>query len=76
MRIFLRIFLGVIEHLGPIVTLLDDFVSEGSASSMVPAITIMDLPHYSSGFLWTGASQIRVGVQFGIRLLVHEVSEE
>ena len=73
---FLHIYLDVIKRLGPIVPLFDDFISKGSASRMVPTITIMDLLHYYSGFLLTEASQVCVGVQFGIRLLVHEVSKE
>ena len=43
---------------------------------MVLAITIIDLLHYSSGFLRSKASHVWVGVQFGIRFLVHEVFEE
>jgi len=70
LQIFLHIFLGVIEHLGSIVLMVDDLVSERSTSRMVPAITIMDLLQYSYGFLWIEASQVRVRVQFGIRFLV------
>ena len=39
----LHIFLGVTEHLGLVVPLVDGFVSEGSASSVVPAVAIINL---------------------------------
>jgi len=43
---------------------------------MVRTVTIMNLLHYPYGFLRTEASQIWVRVQFEIRFLVHEDSEE
>jgi len=51
----LHIFLGIIEHLGPVVSLVHDFVSEGSTSCVVPTVAIMDLLHHAPGFLWPEA---------------------
>ena len=39
---------------------------------MVLIVVIVNLLHYYSGFLRTEASQVWVGMQFGIKLLVQE----
>ena len=51
LRAFFHVFLGVIEYPGPVVSLLDGFMSEGSTSNVVPTVTIMNVLHHASGFL-------------------------
>jgi len=54
--------LGVIEHLGPIVPLVNGFVGEGSPSSMISIVIIVDFLHYPPYLLRSEASQVWVGV--------------
>ena len=66
----LHIILGVIEHFGPVIPLIDDLVSEGAGSRMIPKIFVMDFPHYSLSFVWIETSQIQVGVETIVGFLV------
>jgi len=72
----LHILLGIIEHFGPIVPLVDGFVGEGSTSDMVFTIAIVDFLHHLLDFVRPEAPQIRVGVQLGVRLYIHDVSQD
>ena len=56
--------------------MVDGFVSERPVSYMVPIITIMDLLHYPPSFLRIESSHVWVGVQFGIKLFIQDVSQE
>ena len=49
----LHIFLCIMEHLGPIVSLVDGFIGEGSADCMIPTVTVVDLLHYLLYFVWS-----------------------
>jgi len=63
----IHISLGVNEHLGPVIPLIDDLVDEGATFRMIPTIAIVDfLYHFSR----TVTSQIRVGVEIGVEFLV------
>ena len=66
LRTFLHIFFGIIEHLGPITPLVDDFMGKRSATDMVPTIFFVDLLHYPLGFVRFEAPQVWIGVQLGV----------
>ena len=64
-----HIIFGVIEHLRPVVPVVDDFVGEGVSSCVVPTVVVDFLDH-SPSFVWPETSQIWVGVEAGIRFHV------
>jgi len=74
--ILLHIFFGIIEHVGPIVSLVDDFVGMGPTPDMFPTVAIVDLLHCPLGFFGSEAPQVWVKVQLVLRLLIQEVSYE
>jgi len=72
----LHILLGIIKHFGPIIPLVDGFVGEGSTSDMVFTVAIVDFLHHLLDFVRPEAPQIRVRVQLGVGLFVHDVSQD
>ena len=55
---FPYIILGIVEHLGPVVPLVDDHVGERATSCVVPAISVVDFLYHPLSLLRTEASQI------------------
>ena len=55
------IIIGVVEHLGLIVPLVDNSMGERASSRVVPAVSTVDFLHHIPGLLRTETSQIRVG---------------
>jgi len=47
----LHILFGIVEYLGSIVPLIDNFMGRRSAPDMVLTIAIVDLLHYPPGFV-------------------------
>jgi len=43
---------------------------------MIPTMDIMNFLQHSSSFVWSEASQVRVDMKLGVRLLVQDVSEK
>ena len=43
---------------------------------MVPIVTIVNFLHHFLSFVWSGTSQIRVGVEPGVGFLVQDVPEK
>ena len=72
----LQVLLGIIEYFGPIAPLVDGFVGEGLASSMVSTIAIVDFLNHLLDFVWPKASHVRVGVQLEIGSFAQDVSQE
>jgi len=52
---------GLVEHVGPMVPLVNGFVSEGSPPDMIFTVAILNLLYYLLG-LWFEASQVWVRV--------------
>jgi len=50
----------VVEHLGPIVPLINGFVGEGSPPDMIFIVTIVNLLHYPPDLLGSEAYQVWV----------------
>ena len=67
---FSHAILSVIEHLRLVVPLVDDLVSEGASSRVVSIVSIVDFMHYLSSILQTETSQVWIGVEAGVELLV------
>jgi len=67
---FLHIILGVVEHLGPVILLIDDLMGEKAASQMIPTVAIMDFLYHSLSSIWSEAPQVGVDMKLGVRLLV------
>jgi len=61
--VFSHIILGVIEHLGPVVPLVDDLVGERAFSRVVPTVDVVNFLHHLPSLLQTKASQIQVEVE-------------
>ena len=53
---YLHVVLDIVEHLGPVVPLLDGFMSDGLASYMVLTITIVNILDHFLGFVWSETS--------------------
>jgi len=51
-------FFGIIEHLGPMIPLVDDFVGKGLAPGMILIVVVMDLLHCPPGFFGSEAPQV------------------
>ena len=60
------VLFGIIKHLGPIISLIDDLAGKGSALDMVLTVASVDLLHYPPGFVGPEAPQVWVRVQFGV----------
>ena len=67
---FPHIILGVVEHLEPIVPLVDDLVDERASSHVVPIVAIVNFLHHLPSLLQTKATQIRVEVETGVGFFV------
>jgi len=57
-----HMLLGVIEHLGAIVSLVNGFIGERLPSGMIATVTVMNLLPYPPGLLGSEASQVWVRV--------------
>ena len=56
LRALLYITFGIIKYLGPIVSLVDNFVGKGTSSHVVPTVAIVDFLHHFSSFVRTKTS--------------------
>jgi len=56
LRASLHVFLDAVEHLKPVVLLVNGFVSEVSTSRVVPVVAIMNLLHHFLGFVQSETS--------------------
>ena len=56
--------------------MIDDLVGEGASTRMVSTVTFVDFLHDLPSLVQTKASQIRVGVETGIRILVQYVPKK
>jgi len=70
LRALLHVVLDIVEHLRPVLSLVDDLVGERAASQVVSTVAIVDFLHHILSFFWYEASQIRVGVEIGVGSLV------
>ena len=56
--------------------MVDDFLGKGVSSRVVPTVFIVDFLHYLPSLLRTETSQVWIGVEAGVGLLVQYVSEK
>jgi len=70
LRVFLHEILGIIEHLGSVIPLIDNLMGKRVTSRMVPTVTIMDFMHHSPSFIWSKVPQVGVGMKLGVRFIV------
>ena len=68
--VFSYIILDVIEHIGPVLPLVDDVVGKGASVRVVLRVSIVDFLHHLPSLLRTKASHIQVGVKIGVGFLI------